>query len=96
MVTITKEPQVHEPEERLLTPEQDEDGAEEPTITVEDLIEELIAVPLAAHEEIIPVRIARRILAFYGWLSGPAMTKQERMRGTVAHAENTRRIVWYV
>lgn len=90
MVTLTKEPQVHEPEQSSLAPEKAEDNGEERPFTVDELIEELIRVPSTTHSANLPVRTARRIWAFYDWLSGPAMTKQERMRATLADAENRR------
>ena len=88
MVTPAKGPQVHEPEQSLLAREQAEDNVEERPIIVDELIEELIRVPSTTHSANIPVRIARRILAFYDWYLGPTVNKPERMRATLVDVEN--------
>jgi len=81
---------VYKPDESLLAPEKAEDNAEELPIKFEELIEELISVPLATNKVKLPVRIARRISAFYDRLCGPPLTQQDRMRATLVDVENSR------
>ncbi len=91
MVTITKptpeEPNVRvEPDEISLAPENTEDITE----AVERLVEGLFDGTVATEKVKFPVRIARRISAFYDRLSGSPFTQQDRMRATLADIENRR------
>ena len=43
-------------------------------------------------EHNLPSRIGHRITALYDLLSGPPVTKRERLRATMAGVENSRRI----
>ena len=48
-------------------------------------------VGILPRKEALPARIARGILAFYDWLSDPAMTDRERVYRDIANARSQ----WY-
>ena len=75
--SITAYPETEESRSAPLIPEEVTDlhVQEERLATTEDPIE-VWAVP---RKGALPARIARGFLAFYDWLSGPAMTDQERV-----------------
>ncbi len=75
--SITAYPELEESRSALLIPEE---------VTIAHVQEERLAaaedpaeVWAAPRKEALPVRIARGFLAFYDWLSGPAMTDRERV-----------------
>ena len=91
MVTITR-PSRHEPTTLIRGPES-MPAAEIAPASVEvieydaelpGLFQEVAADSPLASQENLPVRIARSLMAFHDWLSGPAMTDRDRRSRVVA------------
>ena len=57
-----------------------------PAADVSMAVEEMLAEALPLHRNSLPVRIASGILAFYDWLTGPPMTKRDRLYRDIAEA----------
>ena len=49
-------------------------------------VEGILADALPSRRKSLPVRMALGILAFYDWLSGPPMTKRDRLYRDIAEA----------
>ena len=46
------------------------------------------------HSDRVLARIAREVVSFYDWLSGPPMTEQARQNRDLAEAQNTKYITY--
>ena len=57
-----------------------------PAADVSMAVEEMLADALPSHRKSLPVRMARGFLAFYDWLSGPPVTKRDRLYRDIAEA----------
>ena len=53
---------------------------------IPNIIEDLIGKPKPVEKESLPQKLAGAFLAFYDWLSGPPMTKRDRIRRDIAEA----------
>ena len=51
-----------------------------------------MAVHLHIHEKGILPKLGHQIVAIYDWLSGPAMTEQERISRAVVESETLRQV----
>ncbi len=51
-------------------------------------IEDPTQVRVVPRKEALPARIARGFLAFYDWLSGPGMTRRDRVYRDIAEARS--------
>ena len=71
MVTITR-PSRHEPSSPIREPES------MPAAEISPASVEVAAPSPSPRQENLLVLIARSLVAFHGWLSGPGMTKRER------------------
>ena len=64
-----------------------EAGVISPAVVADMLIaEEMAGVFASVRGDSLPVKMLRSVAAFYDWLSGPPMTKQERIRRDIAEA----------
>ena len=61
-----------------------------PAADVSIAVEEMLADALPSHRKSLPVRMARGLLAFYDWLSGPPVTKRDRLYRDIAEANSGR------
>ena len=61
-----------------------------PAADVSMAVEEMLADVLPLHRNSLPVRIALGFLAFHDWLSGPPMTKRDRLHRDIAEAGSGR------
>ena len=57
-----------------------------PAADVSIAVEEMLADALPSHRKSLPVRMARGFLAFYDWLTGPPMSKRDRLYRNIAEA----------
>ena len=64
-----------------------------PAADVSMAVEEMLADALPLHRNSLPVRIALGFLAFHDWLSGPPMTKRDRLYRDIAEAGTGRDLV---
>ncbi len=87
--SITAYPELGESQSALLSPEE---------VTSAQVQEERLAatedatgVGILPRKEALPARIARGFLAFYDWLSDPAMTDRDRVYRDIAKARSE----WY-
>jgi hypothetical protein len=55
-----------------------------------EMAEELVRVSAPILRPNILVRLAGRLVAFYDWLSGPPMTKRDRLHRNIAEADPRR------
>ena len=51
---------------------------------IPDTIEELIGKPEPVKKESLPHQLAESVLAVYDWLSGPPMSKRDRIQRDIA------------
>ena len=61
-----------------------------PAADVSMAVEEMLADALPLHRNSLPARMALGFLAFYDWLSGPPMTKRDRLYRDIAEATSGR------
>ncbi len=86
--SITAYPEVEESRSALLIPEEVATAhVQEERLTATEGPAEVWAAP---RNEAFPARIARGFLAFYDWLSGPGMTKRDRLYRDMAEANPER------
>ena len=82
--SITAYPELAESRSALLIPaEVTSVQVQEERLTATEDPAEVLAAP---SKETLPARIARGFLAFYDWLSEPAMTDRERVKEDIAKA----------
>ena len=87
--SITAYPELEESRSDLLIPEEVTSvQVQEERLTATEDPAEVWAVP---RKEALPARIARGLLAFYDWLSGPEMTDRDRRYRDIAKARSE----WY-
>ena len=83
MVTLTT-PNRRNTEAPVIDPES---GIMSPAVVADMLIaEEMTGKFTPVHEDNLLVKMLRSVLGFYDFLSGPAMTKRERVRRDIAEA----------
>ena len=86
MVTLTT-PTRRNPESRVMDPEAAEVAVISPAEIAEmPIAEETAGVFAPVHGDNLLVTMLRSALAFYDWMSGPPMTKRERIRRAIAEA----------
>ena len=60
-----------------------------------DMAEDLVRVSAPIRRPNILVRLAGRLMTFNGWLSGPAMSKRDRLYRNIAEADPKRYTLGY-
>ena len=60
-----------------------------------EMAEELLSVSAPIRRPNILVRLAGRLMTFNGWLSGPAMSKRDRLYRNIAEADPKRYTLGY-
>jgi len=60
-----------------------------------EMAEELVRVSAPIHRPYIIVRLAGRLMTFNDWLSGPAMSKRDRLYQNIAEADPKRYTLGY-
>ena len=84
--SITAYPELEESRSAMLIPAEVTSAlAQEERLTA---TEDPAEVWAPSRKEALPARIARGILAFYDWLSGPPMTHRDRVKEDIAKARS--------